>query len=126
METFGRLIEAIYDRFLLVDVFGKIVPGFTLLYSAVMTFWSPCHALDGVDQFGSWGWPLVFGLSWVLGLGLQSLGQWIGLADEFPNLGDWYRLRARFERVAREGEVRQISRLLVIREWMHSDYRITN
>ena len=116
METVSRLVEALYTQFLLVDVFGKIIPGFIVLYSAVMSFWSPCPALERVDQLGSWGWPVVFGLSWVLGLGLQSIGQWVRLAHEFPDLGAWYEQRARFERVARETEVQQVSRLLVIRE----------
>ncbi len=116
METVSRLIEALYSRFLLVDVFGKIIPGFVVLYSAVMTFWSAPPALESVNQLGLWGWPVVFGLSWALGLGIQSLGQWVRLAHEFENLGTWYEQRARFQRIAQEAEVQQISRLLVIRE----------
>ncbi len=50
METVSRLIEALYSRFLLVDVFGKIIPGFVVLYSAVMTFWSAPPALEEVQQ----------------------------------------------------------------------------
>jgi hypothetical protein len=111
-----QLVEALYSRFLLADVFGKIVPGFVVLYSAVMTFWSSSSALARVNELGSWGWPAVFGLSWALGLALQRVGQRVRLADEFRDLGAWYELRARFQRVAQETEIQQISRLLVIRE----------
>lgn len=96
MEAVSRLIEALYSRFLLVDVFGKIMPGFVVLCSAVMTFWSPGPAVAGLRPLGSWGWAVVVGLSWILGLGVQSLGQWVGLAAEFEDLPTWYQRRARF------------------------------
>ena len=116
MDAVSRLIDALYSRFLLADVLGKILPGLVVLYSLVATFPSLDPALKVLEPLGPWKWAVLVGLSWPLGLGIQGLGQWIRLADEFRDLPEWYRQRAKFQRVAKEAEIEQISRLLILRE----------
>lgn len=116
MESFSELIDALYERFLLVDVFGKIVPGFLVLYAGVLTLWSQTAALTVVVQLGPWSWAFVFGACWTLAFAVQRFGQAIGLVHDVPDLRTWYERRAAFQRLADKGEVTQLSRLLAIKD----------
>ncbi len=116
MDSVAKLVDVLYERFLLLDVFGKVVPGVIVLYAAVSTFWSVLAAQAWVDQLAPWGWAFVFGLSWSLAFAIQWFGQWLGLVPDFRDLGVWYERRAAFQRQAHEAELTQLSRLLVIKE----------
>jgi len=85
MSNLSELFDALYSRFLLRDVFAKIIPGALALLAIGLWWGGPAVNLSwlaGLDRL--WVWLLLFGLSWPLGLGIQRLGEVIHFVRYFP------------------------------------------
>ena len=99
-----KLIDALYSRLLLRDVFGKIVPGAIVLFTFVITLTSPEAGKNTIITLPFGAWVVVFGLAWVVGFAVQSFGEWafpcgMKLLRYFPKDVDenkWLKLRAKF------------------------------
>jgi hypothetical protein len=91
---FGGLAEALYSRFLLRDVFGKIVPGTLLLLSLVHPYFPMWSGLK------EWPWPVwlfLIGLSWLLGFAVQAFGEKTHIIRHYPKVLEkigWREIRA--------------------------------
>jgi hypothetical protein len=81
-EEPGSLFDSIYERFLLRDFMGKVIPGLILLASvaAMVTprLSRPPASESLLFVFGA------FGFAWVVGLAIQSFGEWTGLVRYYP------------------------------------------
>ena len=112
--------DSLYTRFLLRDLFAKVVPGGLLLATIVYTSKLDRYFLSLSERFD---WLLsvgAFGLSWVVGFGVQSIGEsvrWIQHHPaEFDNQSKRYNLRCKFSRLATDIERQQVERYAVIKE----------
>lgn len=78
------LFDAFYDRLVLRDFFGKIVPGAIFLSSLWLSV-SPANDIMNTIEYLPLGlWLLGLGLAWVFGFAIQSCGEWAGLIINFP------------------------------------------
>lgn len=83
MNGLGDLADALYDRFLLRDLFGKAVPGATLLMAVASGGqWKQVgNALEGLTALDLPTQLLLLGLAWAIGVMIQEVGHW---AAQFP------------------------------------------
>lgn len=128
MEGLAPLFSELYNKFLLRDFVGKIVPGAVLLFS-IGSLALPTPRLRLWLSHRTLGWvAIVAGIAWTLTLGLQSAGEWAGLWDYFPRstseivtvAPDSFRtatLRVdQFLATATDGQKLQYERFVVIKE----------
>ena len=114
------LVDALYGKFILRDLFGKIVPGWLVLYALGITFgWLPLQ-LDA--SFTSDAVVVVIGaaLGWIAAFAIQQIGEWTGYLhywpSEYRDRTVRYARRVMFLRIATPDEKQQLERLLVIKE----------
>ena len=121
-----NLVDALYSRFLLRDVFGKIIPGLALLLTLGIVLISPddckpetCRDIIMRLPFGVW--IAIFGAAWIVAFAVQSIGEWTKLIRYYPKTykedQEWYRLTARF-RTHDDYNIhnQQYERIVVIKE----------
>ena len=122
MDTVRALIADLYDRLLLRDVFGKIVPGGVVLAGIVYTVLGKDVFATAVTGRRVVEWVGVLGFCWTLAFALQWLGEVTRLLRNVPK---GYDRPAFYERMARFSELTaprlphqgmHAERLLVIKE----------
>lgn len=120
MTESNRIIEALYNNFLLRDLFAKIVPGSVVL--VVIAYQSPLGK-DAVEVANQIGWPAVFigaGIAWIIGFALQQIGESLRIIkhhpDKFADSKDRYKLRTDFMKIATPSESQQAERYTIIKE----------
>ena len=89
---FDKLYDALYNRFILKDFFGKIIPGFIFFSAVVVSFKSLDYFLgiiasislrdDFLLLFG------IIGISWIIALAIQTFGETTKLIRHFPESED--------------------------------------
>ncbi|MGH8476781.1 MAG: hypothetical protein ACRER2_13605 [Methylococcales bacterium] len=120
MANEKTIVEALYNNFLLRDLFAKIVPGIIVLESVLYN--NPFG--DGVVTLAERiGWAAVLvlaGLAWLVGFAVQEIGEITRVIRHHPQSYDQsdyrYRRRIAFRGVASESEVQQVERYAVIKE----------
>ena len=78
------LFDSIYERFLLRDFMGKVIPGLILLAS-VAAMVTPRLSRPPASESVLFVFA-VFGFAWVIGLAIQSFGEWTGLLRYCPTV----------------------------------------
>ena len=79
------LFDSFYNRFVLRDLFGKIVPGLIVLLAADVCLFK-IELIDMVLK-GSWFFIILFsGLAWISSFSLQYLGEMVGLLKTSPKV----------------------------------------
>lgn len=139
MEGLPQLFSDLYNKFLLRDFFGKIVPGSLLLAAMTCMYLQPIRVYFGVMKARVPIIALLIGLAWTTTLGLQRASEIVGVWQYFPdiapfeeNIGDKicdtlqnegemqfckHTMRtAVFFRCAKEGEKLQYERFVIIKE----------
>ena len=115
-----QAVEAAYSRFVLLDIFAKVVPGSVVLASTVASLSSWDALLQRLGRMPWWVFLLVLGASWTAAFAVQSLGEAIRLLRDLPNKysdrADWYKRLKTFEATASDVQKQQAARLLVIKE----------
>lgn len=76
------LFDAFYSRFVLRDLFAKILPGLMLIL-AVVTPLLPCP-FNVISEVPVALWVIVFSIAWVTGFAIQSLGEACGFIRLCP------------------------------------------
>ena len=119
MGDLRSLFQAIYDRFIIRDVFGKVVGASIILFSvsAALTSLSDIIALLSNMTFVHWG--LTFGLAWVTSFVLQGLGESMGVLKVSPppfTREQFHTDFIDFQRLCSDDERAHAERLLVIKE----------
>ncbi len=74
MEQPKTFFGVFYFHFILRDLFGKIVPGFTLLSSIGFSL-SPSKALSAYNELSVGIWIVLLSASWTIGHALQAFGE---------------------------------------------------
>jgi len=116
-----NMLTAVYLRFVLRDVFGKMVPGAVLLLAVSFSIAEGNGSAPLWHESSVVGWALFLGIAWILGFALQASGEWLGLLRNEPkNLTRqaFYEQLIEFHRLTRDdrSEAMQGERLLVIKE----------
>jgi hypothetical protein len=132
MSDLGTVLNLLYERLLLRDLFAKVLPGWIVLLAlgiALSRF--PCDAnsiIELVSKFTLGTWVVAIGLGWIAGFGVQSLGELLGLILYYPRAGlrhEWlYRLVAPREMWPwRVDQVRRLDGDELRRRVAHSHFR---
>jgi hypothetical protein len=126
-DTVRGIIAELYDRLLLRDLFGKIVPGGIALVGAIALVGrnalpTPHSLLESANGLPLAAWLGILGLCWTLAFALQWLGERARLLRNIPKTYDrprFYQKMAQFDEQATSRLPRQLlhaERLLVIKE----------
>ncbi len=124
MKELGSLFDAFYSHFILRDVFGKIVPGATLLVALYLAIVqpspSPTDAIRLLTQARIPTFVLLGAAGWITAFGLQRLGEFVKFLRYYGNWiqndKSWYAELIRFAQVASPGEKAIFERFVVIKE----------
>jgi hypothetical protein len=117
MGEIREVMDIIYNKFFLRDIFGKMVPGF--LFCSTMYPWA--EKFDFLPNLNM-NTPMVIvlmGFSWIMGFCIQSFGEWIHLIRYYPkskNRLEFYEEYIKFLGNASEFEKQNVERLVVIKE----------
>ena len=84
MNTSLNIFDALYYRFILRDFFGKIVPGFILLFSIAVSLTSLIDFKNELALMSYWFWIVSLSISWIAGLTIQAIGDYTNLIKYFP------------------------------------------
>jgi len=120
MAEFSSFFEALYNNFLLRDLFAKIVPGSIVLSAIVYRsdLGEELAALTG--PIGGPAVLLLAGMSWVAGYAVQNIGEKLRVIQHHPKRYDdgdaRYAARIAFSRVATPSERQQVERYAIIKE----------
>lgn len=120
MADTNTWIRALYDNFLLRDIFAKILPG-TIVLAA--TLYDNALGEKVVPFIGQIGWPAILilaGLAWIVGFAIQDIGEVLRIIRHHPQRYDQtdyrYRRRNAFTQVATMSETQQAERYAIIKE----------
>ena len=117
LNEINSLVDKIYEKFLLRDVFAKIVPGFILLTTIVFSI---THDLTKTQNLLQFSWLIVIGFSWILGFGVQGIGELTSLiryyTKDYETDKKWYIAYNKFNSNASSEEKSNCERLVVIKE----------
>lgn len=120
MSVSNQIIEALYNNFLLRDLFAKMVPGSVVV---VATAYQSPFGKGAIEVANQIGWPAVFigaGIVWIIGFALQEIGESLRIIKHHPDkLADSkrrYKLRTDFQKIATLSESQQAERYTIIKE----------
>ena len=119
MIDLPNLFSAFYQRLVLRDLFGKIVPGAIFLAFTVVAFWPSQLVVARVSSLNLVLTLLGLGLAWLVAFVLQALGESVHILRNSPKgqtRADFYRQMARFDGGATDLQRMHAERLLVIKE----------
>jgi hypothetical protein len=87
MSETAPIVDALYSRFLLRDVFGKIVPGALLLFTAVhaILYRDPNFSLKTLQGIPVFIWLILLGACWIIGFAIQSFAEFFNLIFYYPH-----------------------------------------
>ena len=112
-----RFFESLYSRFILRDLFGKIVPGSILLFTILRSLgWFPSGSLALDLPFA--GWLLFYGVAWAVGIAAQSVGEITRLLKFYgggPGELHWHR-QVEAELHATPRQIEMLERNIVLKE----------
>lgn len=73
------LFGAFYEKFLLRDYFGKVIPGFMALAAVSTLLTSPKGTIEYLSSMSFGAWFIALGIAWIAGVAIQSFGDTSGL-----------------------------------------------
>jgi hypothetical protein len=116
-----HIIDSIYDKLILRDLIGKVVPGAVSMLSVAIGLYGP----DGVNRLlAELHWSLIIigaGVAWLMGFALQYIGEVIGLLKTHPggrksSRSEFFPNWAEFHAFATDHQKIHAERLNVIKE----------
>lgn len=121
------VIDALYGRFLLRDLFAKMVPGclvmLSVLFGQDFVRQSPERLTPALDYLDKLGWPaiaLAAGFTWILGFAIQDVGEFLRFVRHHPPRFDdaafRYRRRDAFKNSANRHQREREQRYTLIKE----------
>lgn len=73
MKELGGLVDALYSRFMLRDVFGKVVPGAIAILAYALGGGEPRDILKFLSDVPLVAWLFLYGLAWLAGFAVQQI-----------------------------------------------------
>lgn len=125
MSEVSNIIDSLYSKLLLRDVFGKIVPGIIVILTIAVSLSSLSVVIDFLKGAGFALWTLLIGAAWVVAFSVQSFGEFCGLIRYHRKeiqLKEYYKLRHQFNSLADDRERMQLERIIVIKEACGNGY----
>lgn len=137
MHNLKSFFDAFYNRLILRDFFGKVIPGLILISVITICVGLQFNKLSElvriIHEISLWVWLVMFGLAWITAFAIQSFGESIPKnrhkrliiyypTDSFSNDEKWYEFYNRFIRKASDDEKMQVERLVVIKEACGNGY----
>lgn len=120
MSEFKNVLSQIYDKFLMRDIFAKIIPGFIFLSSLCYCLFNRGWLNHNIFSSSNILWFIILGISWILSFAVQSFGEQIGLikyySKSYSNWKEWYEDFIKFRKLASKDEQEQVERFIVIKE----------
>lgn len=111
--------DALYGRFLLRDVFGKILPGWVTIIVILRRLDLSLFDMIGLQSQVA-AFVVTSGIAWIISFALQEVGSYLGLISLWPKAAGSeevrYPMLIRFLAVATDDEKRNVERLVVIKE----------
>lgn len=125
MNELVTLFDAFYSRFVLRDLFAKIVPGMMLLSAMAMSLTSSSSVLTYVASVSFWFWIAIFSAAWIIAFAVQALAEKYDLIRYYPKGLEQiqiYDMLIQFYKISSVLEKQQIERLVVIKEACGNGY----
>lgn len=69
------IFEDLYTKFVLRDLFGKIIPGGILIFTVVVSHSTIDDVISKADALAFWAWLFLLGVAWLMGFAIQSAGE---------------------------------------------------
>jgi multisubunit Na+/H+ antiporter MnhB subunit len=140
-DDLRSLFDAFYDRLVLRDFFGKVVPGMVLLstvcasvarINATSTEFS--NLVNNLVKLSFLVWVVIFGAAWLIAFAIQAFGEWVSWSNcrkhlieyfprnVFPSDESYFRFSREFQKKAKPDDRIQAERLVVIMEACGNGY----
>lgn len=123
MDAAGGLVDALYSRFLLRDIFGKVVPGALAGGAFAAGMFGAQEAFRTLHELPALAWPLVYGCAWLLGFAVQQIPESLRRSNTHgakrysgTPVTFHQHLRAARYRMAGDHDRQQLERFIVIKE----------
>jgi hypothetical protein len=123
MEDLAALFNAFYTHFVLRDLLAKITPGAIVLVAISMIFiWQPENVARYLAELSFWAWTIFLAFSWIIGITLQSIGEFLGIGsypkEKFKTHKEWFEFHVEFSHSVRvtEANKNRVERYAVIKE----------
>ena len=117
IKDIASVIDKIYEKFLLRDLFAKIVPG--LIFIATI-FYVITGDVNKLDKLTKLSWIILIGFAWIVAFGIQSVGEFCKLikyyTSEYKSDSDCYIEYNTFQAKSTLLEKGNCERLVVIKE----------
>ncbi len=125
MSDLVALFDAFYERLLLRDVFGKVIPGLVVLVAIAASASTPSRVLAYADSMSFGVWVIVLGAAWIVAFSIQAFGEKTGLIQYYAskwNDEQFYSQSLAFEACADPVQRQQLERFIVIKEACGNGY----
>lgn len=84
MEQINSLVDALYTKFLLRDIFGKTIPGLIFLFFSGAAAVEIREIFEFIANQSLFSWLLTIGIGWLSGFAVQSAGEAFHLILFYP------------------------------------------
>src|SRR5271157_638546 len=113
------MFDAFYQRFLLRDLFGRVIPGLAVILVLGVTAGGITATLNLINMLSVGEWLVVIGFGWIAGFAIVSLGEILRLIMYYPRRRCLYRFfvthkmeRWSVSRLKQMHDVKQLQTLL--------------
>ncbi len=117
LNEINSIVDKLYEKFLLRDVFAKIVPGTLLLFSCIYSSSLNYKATMDIMKVS---WIIMIGLAWTLGFVVQGVGELLRIikyyTKDYTTKEQWYEAYIKFKESATREEKSNCERFVVIKE----------
>jgi len=128
----ASLFDSFYSKFILRDLFGKIIPGLIIFFPITWIVFSPSDFQFAYGELFTniWIWILLIGIFWITGFAIQGFGDMVSvklkkrgkkffLLRYYPlnvTRDEFYKVHIDFNKKANSSESKVVERLIVIKE----------
>lgn len=117
MSEVSGLFSAMYSNFILRDFFGKIIPGFIVLFSFFILLYPEKGVYLLISNASLHIQLILIGISWSFGLAIQRLGKILKLiATSKVPANEFVEMMTTFMATAKENEKVQFERFVIVKE----------
>lgn len=114
-----NIFDAFYNRFVLLDFFGKITPGAVVLATLIIILIEPPPKPMDYLNISPWILILFFTISWIIGIAVSGIGDYTNLIILYPKTISrdiWYQYLSEFTNNASSWDYNQFMRFAILKE----------
>ncbi len=121
MEDFFGIVEAFYARFILRDLLAKITPGSIVLLAMAKNIAINDVLISLISNFSFVFGVLIISISWIVGFGIQGLGEKLKLIKYHEN-EEAQENYSKFLKYGDKDQQKDVERVVVIKETCGNSY----